>query len=184
MAISRIEMDDGGGCGCKDGDDDGDGTNSDLVRWCVAADAVVVGSGSGSGSTVGFGPSSGSVTGSAEPGGGTWDSPRICPLCTRVYSNNSNLRRHLRSAHATATDLLELTSLQRRPAPSAAVKILSIDHQVQRASFSNHLLSNNLDDFGESISDNPLSVHSNTSTGCEDNLVQFGSVYNVSFEPT
>ncbi|XP_014468713.1 PREDICTED: broad-complex core protein isoforms 1/2/3/4/5-like isoform X4 [Dinoponera quadriceps] len=51
--------------------------------------------------------------GAAEPAG-TWDSPRLCPLCARVYSNNSNLRRHLRSAHATAPDLLKLTSLQRR----------------------------------------------------------------------
>lgn len=46
--------------------------------------------------------------------GGTWDAPRYCPICARVYSNNSNLRRHLRSAHATkAHDLLQLTSLQR-----------------------------------------------------------------------
>ncbi|XP_020295389.1 zinc finger and BTB domain-containing protein 3-like isoform X3 [Pseudomyrmex gracilis] len=44
----------------------------------------------------------------------TWDSPRPCPRCNRVYSNNSNLRRHLRSAHATAPELLQLTSLQRR----------------------------------------------------------------------
>ncbi|XP_011347633.1 zinc finger and BTB domain-containing protein 12 isoform X5 [Ooceraea biroi] len=44
----------------------------------------------------------------------TWDSPRPCPRCARVYSNNSNLRRHLRSAHATAPDLLKLTSLQRK----------------------------------------------------------------------
>ncbi|XP_019697266.1 zinc finger and BTB domain-containing protein 12 isoform X3 [Harpegnathos saltator] len=51
--------------------------------------------------------------GVAEPVG-TWDSPRLCPLCARVYSNNSNLRRHLRSAHSTAPDLLKLTSLQRR----------------------------------------------------------------------
>ncbi|XP_050464356.1 zinc finger and BTB domain-containing protein 12-like isoform X3 [Cataglyphis hispanica] len=44
----------------------------------------------------------------------TWHNPRPCPRCARVYSNNSNLRRHLRSAHATAPDLLELTSLQRK----------------------------------------------------------------------
>ncbi|KAL6448666.1 hypothetical protein ACFW04_000485 [Cataglyphis niger] len=44
----------------------------------------------------------------------TWHNPRPCPRCARVYSNNSNLRRHLRSAHATAPDLLALTSLQRK----------------------------------------------------------------------
>ncbi|XP_070160767.1 transcription activator GAGA isoform X3 [Polyergus mexicanus] len=44
----------------------------------------------------------------------TWHNPRPCPRCARIYSNNSNLRRHLRSAHATAPDLLELTSLQRK----------------------------------------------------------------------
>ncbi|XP_011630013.1 zinc finger and BTB domain-containing protein 17-like isoform X4 [Pogonomyrmex barbatus] len=54
-----------------------------------------------------------SVTGAVEPVC-TWDTPRPCPRCGRFYSNNSNLRRHLRSAHATAPDLLELTSLQRR----------------------------------------------------------------------
>ncbi|KYQ46180.1 hypothetical protein ALC60_14844 [Trachymyrmex zeteki] len=54
-----------------------------------------------------------SVTGAVEPVC-TWDTPRPCPRCGRFYSNNSNLRRHLRSAHATAPDLLELTSLQRK----------------------------------------------------------------------
>ncbi|XP_046744244.1 protein bric-a-brac 2-like isoform X3 [Diprion similis] len=89
------------------------------------------GSGSGSGSG-GTGP--GDPWGSgAEAAAGTWDSPRLCPLCARVYSNNSNLRRHLRSAHATATDLLELTSLQRRPPPPPPPPPLSpltsVDHR-------------------------------------------------------
>ncbi|XP_046428938.1 protein bric-a-brac 2-like isoform X3 [Neodiprion fabricii] len=70
--------------------------------------------------------------GGAEAASGTWDSPRLCPLCARVYSNNSNLRRHLRSAHATATDLLELTSLQRRPPPPPPPPLsppTSVDHR-------------------------------------------------------
>ncbi|XP_039305130.1 zinc finger and BTB domain-containing protein 17 isoform X4 [Solenopsis invicta] len=54
-----------------------------------------------------------SVSGAVEPVT-HWDTPRPCPRCGRFYSNNSNLRRHLRSAHATAPDLLELTSLQRK----------------------------------------------------------------------
>ncbi|KAL0107533.1 hypothetical protein PUN28_014686 [Cardiocondyla obscurior] len=57
-----------------------------------------------------------SVTGAVEPVS-TWDTPRPCPRCGRFYSNNSNLRRHLRSAHATAPDLLVLTSLQRKTLP-------------------------------------------------------------------
>ncbi|XP_015586269.2 zinc finger and BTB domain-containing protein 14 isoform X6 [Cephus cinctus] len=65
-----------------------------------------------------------------EPGGGTWDSPRLCPLCARVYSNNSNLRRHLRSAHATATDLLELTSLQRRQPPVIPLPSLATNQPI------------------------------------------------------
>ncbi|XP_046485492.1 protein bric-a-brac 2 isoform X3 [Neodiprion pinetum] len=71
--------------------------------------------------------------GGAEAASGTWDSPRLCPLCARVYSNNSNLRRHLRSAHATATDLLELTSLQRRlppPPPPPLSPPTSVDHRA------------------------------------------------------
>ncbi|XP_018403011.1 PREDICTED: zinc finger and BTB domain-containing protein 7B-like isoform X4 [Cyphomyrmex costatus] len=54
------------------------------------------------------------VTGAVEPPFSTWDTPRPCPRCGRFYSNNSNLRRHLRAAHATAPDLLQLTSLQRK----------------------------------------------------------------------
>ena len=175
-------MDDGGGC--NDGDDDDDGTNSDLVRWCVAADAVVTGSG--------YGPTSGSVTGPSDPGNGTWDSPRICPICTRVYSNNSNLRRHLRSAHATATDLLELTSLQRRPTPSSGAgpgKLVPLDPQVQRSPYSKQSVVQ-IDDFAESMTENPLSIHSNASTGCDEiqnapiRRCDIGSTYSVNFDPT
>ncbi|XP_043283018.1 zinc finger and BTB domain-containing protein 7B-like isoform X3 [Venturia canescens] len=58
----------------------------------------------------------------------TWDSPRLCPLCARVYSNNSNLRRHLRTAHSSnASDLLELTSLQRRSNNAPSVSSYGID---------------------------------------------------------
>ncbi|XP_033230425.1 broad-complex core protein isoforms 1/2/3/4/5-like isoform X3 [Belonocnema kinseyi] len=162
------------------------------------ADAVVAGaeSGSGSGSMVGFGPTSGSVSGPGDPGNGTWDSPRVCPICTRVYSNNSNLRRHLRSAHATATDLLELTSLQRRPTTSGtgpgiglgptpvSGKLMPLDSQVQRSSFKQSVLQ--IDDFVESMSENPLSIHSNTSIGCDEvHNVQFRrSDIGFAFDPT
>ncbi|XP_020710276.1 broad-complex core protein isoforms 1/2/3/4/5-like isoform X3 [Athalia rosae] len=82
---------------------------------CGTGTGTGTGTGSGTGAS---GDAWGSGSGS-ETAGGTWDSPRLCPMCARVYSNNSNLRRHLRSAHATAKDLLELTSLQRRaPLPS------------------------------------------------------------------
>lgn len=89
-----------------------------LVGWCVAA---AIGADGTSGTSI---ATSAGGTGQGDPWGGgggsdaaagTWDSPRLCPLCARVYSNNSNLRRHLRSAHARATNLLELTSLQRKP---------------------------------------------------------------------
>ncbi|KYM95884.1 hypothetical protein ALC62_13464, partial [Cyphomyrmex costatus] len=82
-----------------------------LVGWCVAASGF---------NTDAAGPPPlasiviSNVTGAVEPPFSTWDTPRPCPRCGRFYSNNSNLRRHLRAAHATAPDLLQLTSLQRK----------------------------------------------------------------------
>lgn len=29
-----------------------------------------------------------------------WEAPRPCPLCRRIYSNNSNLRRHMKTVHS------------------------------------------------------------------------------------
>lgn len=29
-----------------------------------------------------------------------WEAPRPCPLCRRIYSNNSNLRRHVKTVHS------------------------------------------------------------------------------------
>ncbi|XP_071440298.1 uncharacterized protein [Hetaerina americana] len=39
--------------------------------------------------------------GDGSGGGGhlKWEMPRPCPVCRRIYSNNSNLRRHLRTIH-------------------------------------------------------------------------------------
>lgn len=157
--------------------DDVDGTNWDLVRWCVAAEAVIADSGSAT--MLGFGSNSVSIIGSGEPGGGTWDSPRVCPICPRIYSNNSNLRRHVRSAHPTASDLLEITSLQRKPV-GPQVKLLSFDSQVQRPPYTQSAL--NFDDYGDPIPQNHQ-VHSNT-VGCAKVEIQSSDIGSYSYEPT
>ncbi|XP_051155870.1 zinc finger and BTB domain-containing protein 14-like isoform X3 [Leptopilina boulardi] len=127
-----------------------------------------------------FGSSSVSITGTGEPGGGTcWDSPRVCPVCPRIYSNNSNLRRHVRSAHPTATDLLEITSLQRKPIVPPSVKLLSLDSQIHRqSSFPSQSTTLNLDDYAD--------PHSNASVKFENAQNRRPDIesYGVGYDPT
>ncbi|XP_043461536.1 zinc finger and BTB domain-containing protein 12-like isoform X4 [Leptopilina heterotoma] len=154
----------------------------------IGDEAVPADSGSSSSSMLAFGSSS--VTGSAaggEIGGGTcWDSPRVCPVCPRIYSNNSNLRRHVRSAHPTATDLLEITSLQRKPT-GPPVKLMTIDSQIQRPTTFTNQSTFNIDDYGDTIPHDSLNTHSNNaSMKCENVQIQRSDIesYSVGYDPT